>query len=146
MGERVATNPETLDRIPLQDIIVGDVVAITTGEGAEAWQYELTVDDTTTQWPKGTLRTTRPDGQTLGPIAFAIHGCGNWTTREQNPVQTQLGTAFTSYFDSLYLGGFLVGHFEGQEERAVFDQPRQEVSHLTINRHGHRENTRRRRP
>jgi hypothetical protein len=129
MSETLHQIPEQLDRIELKDMKVGDRIEITTGIDKEAWTYTLTIDDTSSRWPKGQLVALLPNGELSPQVGFILHGSGLWTDSDQNPVQTQR-RAFSSYFDSLSVGSFMVGRFEGEQDRAIFDKKGQEVSRI----------------
>jgi hypothetical protein len=122
---------EQINRLALAELNVGDRVFLKTGEGRDAFEYEFEIEDTSTIGPSGQLKETRPNGNKVGPLPFTLHGAGQWTTRQQNPVQEQ-ERGFTSYFDSLYLGGFMVGTTPGVEHRLIFDKPGQEISHIEV--------------
>ncbi len=123
---------DTIERIELGELIIGEVVQITTGVGENAFMYIFDVEEPG-NWPKGQLSETRPDGATSGPSPVVLHGSGRWTTRQQNPVQTQ-ERAFTSYFDSVSLGEFLVEAETDAKigDRLIFDKPGQEISKIAI--------------
>jgi hypothetical protein len=129
MNERLRLN-ETTERLSLDQLRPGDVVTITTGTDDEAWRYVFTVTETG-RWPDGTLKAVAPDGSETETVGFSLHGAGNWTTRQQNPVQKQ-DKGFTSYFDSIYIDGCMTGRFEGHDERVVFDQPGQKITSIGI--------------
>lgn len=121
---------EKIERLELEKVKAGDIIEVVTGSDEEAWTYALLVEEAG-QWPKGQLTATAPDGTLTEPVGFALHGAGNWTTRKQNPVQKQ-ERGFTSYWDALYLRGYMVGKFDGQSDRAVFDQRGQEITEIKI--------------
>ena len=106
MAETHESASRRIERLELEGLGVGDIVRITTGVGEEAYQYRFAVEEAG-RWPLGQFEETRPDGTSVGPFPMLIHGSGRWTTRQQNPVQSQ-EHAFTSYFDSLSPGGFLL--------------------------------------
>lgn len=118
--------------LELDKLAQGDIVIITTGVGEEAFKYAFLVREPS-KWPTGLLEEIRPDGTSIGPLPVHLHGSGRWTTRQQNPVQTQ-ERQFTSYFDSLRIGDFLVVAASDAElgERLVFDKPGQEISYISI--------------
>ena len=120
-----------LDRLEFDTLREGDIVAITTGQDEAAWDYHFIVD-TAGKWPLGRLDARTPDGEDLGEIQFRLDGCGRWTTPQQNPVQKQLGRAFTPYFDGLVVGTFLMGFFPGEDNRCIFDKPGQEISEIQL--------------
>jgi hypothetical protein len=128
MGEELT---EKIERLEFSTVAPGDVIHITTGIDDEAWIYDFTVSDTSTARPNGTLKATMPDGTEVGSISFALHGCGRWTDRRQNPVQSQ-DRAFTPYYEGLITGSFLWGKSSVSAERWVFDKPGQEISKITI--------------
>lgn len=130
MRERYLKPTEKIERLSLDQLKTGDTVTITTGIDDDAWKYEFQVEEAS-QWPKGKLKGTAPDGSETGSVDFSLHGAGTWTTRQQNPVQKQ-ERGFTSYFDSIYLDGFMIGQFDGQEDRAVFDNPGQQITCIDI--------------
>lgn len=135
MGEKVSQNPESLAVLRLEDVRAGDVIQVMTGTGEKAWLYSLRVEETGSpwHWPKGKLFAIKPTGEETSPADFELHGSGQWTDRRQNPVQTQ-ERAFSSYFDSLHLGEYLVGRFVGQEKRVIFDKRGQEVTRISCER------------
>ena len=133
MGETLPLEVEVLDKLELSSLKVGEVVEITTGMDEEAWQYTFTVENTGSQWPKGKLVATSPTGKPSQPVGFHFHGSGRWTDRSQNPVQTQ-DRGFTSYYDCLYRGEYMVGKFEGATDRSVFDKKGQEIAKITRRR------------
>lgn len=133
MHEQKIKPKDIIERLPSTDLHEGDVLVITTGEGENAWTYHFVVE-VTGNWPSGRLQATAPDGSQTSEEQFSLHGAGNWTTPQENPVQKQLGLAFTSYFTDIYLGGHMIGRFEGQEDRAVFDNPGQQITSITITR------------
>lgn len=128
MSEQLKDRVEILE---FSTIKPGDVVHITTGAGDEAWKYEFTVTDNLATWPDGTLKATSPDGTELHSMPFALHGCGRWTNRLQNPVQKQ-ERGFTPYSDGLVIGSFLLGKSPTHGERLVFDKPGQEISEISV--------------
>lgn len=130
MSERRLKPNEDIERINLDTLKIGDEVTIKTGADDNAWTYHFVVEEAG-QWPKGKLIGFAPDGSETESVDFSLHGAGNWTTRQQNPVQKQ-DRGFTSYFDSIYLDGFMVGQFEGYPDRAVFDNPDQKITHIDI--------------
>lgn len=123
---------KAIERLRLEDLKAGDLVTITTGTGEDAWAYLFTVEEDG-QWPNGTLVASAPDSSETEPVAFSLHGAGNWTNRRQNPVQEQ-ERGFNSDFNAIYIGGCLVGRFGGDEERAVFDQTGQEITRIELGR------------
>ena len=130
MGETLSQKEEALDKLELESLKVGEVVEITTGKDEEAWQYTFTVEDTVSQWPQGKLVAATPTGEITQPVGFHLHGSGSWTDRSQNPVQTQ-DRGFSSYFDRLYRGEYMVGKFEGETIRSIFDKKGQEITKIT---------------
>ena len=122
-----------IERLEFNVVKPGDVIHIITGVGDEAWVYDFTVTDTSAEWPAGTLKATTPNGTKVGPVPFALHGCGRWTSRRQNPVQDQ-ERAFTPYFDGLMVGRFLLGKSPEAAERLVFDKTGQEISEITVSK------------
>ncbi len=123
---------EPLRQLEFKTLQVGDVVTVVTGTEDQSWRYRFDVTDTSTRWPDGTLTATKPDGDEIGPANFALHGCGQWTTRQQNPVQDQMGLAFTPYYDGLIVSHFMWGKLEGTEDRIVFDKQGQEISEISV--------------
>lgn len=123
--------PNTIDRLDLSDLKKGDVIEITLGSGSEAFKYSFTVE-TQARWPIGFLEEVSPDG-TINNGQFCLHGSGRWTTKKENPVQDQQ-LAFTSYFDSLNVGSFMVGAAPEAHtsERLVFDKPGQEITQIKL--------------
>lgn len=128
---------EKTNRLEFEVLHAGDELSVVTGHGDEAWRYSLTVQNAR-RWPSGPFTAHDPEGSPTGPYDFEIHGCGQWTTRAQNPVQKQ-EIAFTPYFDGLLVGRFMLGKFIGEQDRAVFDKPGQEISEIL--RIPYRENT-----
>ncbi len=127
--KEVLSDPEKqLKQIILADMKQGDIIIIVTGRDEHAWNYEFAVAQEG-KWPKGTLIATSPDGTVSPPLHFEMHGAGNWTSRQDNPVQT-LERAFTSYFQHIYIGGNLVGRAVDEFDRMVFDKPGQEISEM----------------
>lgn len=124
-------------RLEFETLYTGDAIQITTGQDEAAWQYDFDVEQTK-HWPEGTIIATSPLGEKSEPMKLALHGCGMWTNRRQNPVQTQ-ERGFTPYFDGLLVGQFILGLPSGDRERIVMDRPGQEISKL--NRVPYRENT-----
>jgi hypothetical protein len=129
MGKEQLTGP--VQRFEFEDLKQGDLVHITTGIDNDAFRYEFQVEETSTLWPKGTLKEIKPDGSEVGPFPFSMHGCGHWTTRAQNPVQDQ-PRAFTPYYEGLIVGRFFWGAMPGDRERLTFDKPGQEISAIEI--------------
>lgn len=119
---------ETHRRLEFNTLFPGDSLTITTGVDTEAWNYGFTVL-TNGYWPHGTLEATNPRGDRSEPVDFELHGCGRWTTRKQNPVQTQ-EIGFTPYYCGLIVGDFMWGRTEGQPNRISFDKPGQEISNI----------------
>lgn len=134
MSEIGESLPERIERLSLEEFVEGDIVHITTGTDEKAFRYRFSVEEAS-RWPKGQLEETRPDGTVVGPFPVLIHGSGRWTTREQNPVQTQ-DRALSSYFDSIRCGDFLIAaHPDAKPgDRMIFDKPGQEISEITIER------------
>jgi hypothetical protein len=122
---------ERIDRLEFNAVKPGDVIHITTGVADDEWKYVFEVSNTSTIWPDGTLKATAPDGTEGGATPFALHGCGSWTNRRQNPVQNQ-ERAFTPYYEGLVVGRFLLGMSPDSTERLVFDKPGQEISEITV--------------
>lgn len=133
MKERLRSPEESLEQLLLSNIEVSDVVTIIAGKPEEAWEYRFVVTETDGHWPKGMLTAISPQHEVSETLGFTLHGAGNWTTRRQNPVQTQ-ETAFTSYWAHLYIGGLMVGIFEGQSERSIFGKVGQEISDIRLDR------------
>lgn len=122
---------ERIEEIRLDELRAGDVLSITTGVGSEAFLYDFTVLKTG-NWPVGYFQETDPSGSVTGSDVFMLQGSGIWTTRQQNPVQTQ-ETAFSSSFDSLAIGSFMVASSpESPAERFVFDSRGQEISSIRL--------------
>ncbi len=122
---------ETIERLELSSLRTGDTVHITLGQGDEAYQYTFKVAEPG-KWPTGIITETSPDGsENAGE--FSLHGSGRWTNRQQNPVQTQ-ERAFTSYFDSLTVGSFMVGAVPNAPigDRLIFDRPGQEITDIRL--------------
>jgi hypothetical protein len=119
---------ETHRRLEFNTLFPGDSLTITTGVDTEAWNYGFTVL-TNGYWPHGTLEATNPRGDRSEPIDFELHGCGRWTTRKQNPVQTQ-EIGFTPYYHGLIVGDFMWGRTEGVPDWIRFDKPGQEISNI----------------
>lgn len=129
MKERLSNANE---RVTLEKLKTGDVVRITTGTEDAAFQYEFTVLNPG-KWPVGQIVETDPAGEVVGSGLFMLQGSGIWTDRRQNPVQTQ-ERAFTSYFDSLSLGAFMVGSNPNTPaDRMLFDKVGQEISQVSVN-------------
>lgn len=120
---------ENMQRLEFKVLCAGDTLDITTGRDDEAWKYNFLVKDAA-YWPSGTLKEVNPDGETTGFFEFAMHGCGRWTDRRQNPVQTQ-ERAFTPYYEGLIVGSFMWGKLEGAANRSSFDKRGQEISEIT---------------
>ncbi|MCA9324723.1 hypothetical protein KDA23_01470 [Candidatus Saccharibacteria bacterium] len=117
--------PEIADskqRLEFDILHPGDRIDITTGEGEEAWHYDFQVDQAA-YWPIGTFRAISPSGDEATANGFALHGCGRWTTRRENPVQSQ-ERGFTPYYEGLIVGSFMLGKMSGEKDRAVFDRQR----------------------
>ncbi|HEU4830695.1 MAG TPA: hypothetical protein VFS65_00810, partial [Candidatus Saccharimonadales bacterium] len=106
-------------------------IYLTTGTDADAWKYTFIVESLEDGWPTGILSATNPEGQETQPMAFSLHGCGKWTTRSQNPVQTQ-EKAFTPYYDGLIEGSFFWGAAPESRDRYSFDNPGQELTAIQI--------------
>ncbi len=121
---------ENLRYLSFSDLRPRDSLQITTGIDDSAWKYKFLVNDVAS-WPSGTLQATPPNGIETDVIPFELHGSGRWTTREQNPVQTQ-DKAFSANYDGLSVGSFLWGKVIGQTNRVVFDQPGQEISDIAL--------------
>lgn len=123
---------QLLENIRLTSLKVGDTVDIKLGTGNQVFSYSFIVEEEG-NWPTGIMTETYPNGSLGGSGLFSLHGSGMWTTREQNPVQDQQ-VAFTSYFDQLQVGRFLVGALPNAEigDRLVFDNPGQEISGLSL--------------
>lgn len=122
-----------LKRLEFVDVKPRDIIRITTGVGSEAWEYSFDVEETKGRWPTGYLGAVMPDGTELPVIPFSLHGCGHWTTRKQNPVQTQ-ERAFSPYYDGLIVGDFMWGMRPGESERDAFIEPGQEISSIVVDR------------
>lgn len=122
---------EPIDRLELETLQRGDVLHITLGSGEEAFQYKFTVEEQG-KWPIGYIVETAPDG-TTNEGQFSLHGSGSWTTQRENPVQKQQ-LAFTSYFESLIVGDFMVGAVPGAGlgKRLVFDKPGQAITRIEL--------------
>lgn len=126
MSERLVENHY---RIEFETLNPGDELTIKTGLEADTWNYDFKVENTE-HWPTGKLKAMSPTGTVSEPMDFEIHGCGQWTNRRQNPVQTQ-ELAFTPYYEGLIVGSFMWGRFVGDEDRVVFDAKGQEISSLS---------------
>lgn len=124
---------DRIERLEFSSIQAGDLIKIATGTGEETWRYDFIVQNVNDLWPEGKLTATRPDGEEVGPVPFSLHGCGKWTTPEQNPVQTQ-SRAFTPYYDGLIVGLLLWGKSPASGERIIFDKPGQEISEIIVRR------------
>ncbi len=133
MIDQLQSSGEQLEQLRLSELEAGDILTITTGAGEQAWNYTFIIEDPEGTWPKGTLSAISPDGSFVEPVNFSLHGSGKWTTREQNPVQKQTN-GFTASWESLYKGEYLVGFFEGNDERSVFDKRGQEITNITLQR------------
>jgi hypothetical protein len=133
MSEQLRGAEDQVDQLMLNEMWPGDVIKIVTGSDYEAWEYEFTVTETPHRWPVGKLVATSPDGVVSPTIDFELHGAGRWTDRRENPVQTQQ-RAFTSYFQHIYLKGYMVGKIVGETDRLIFDKPGQEITQISINR------------
>lgn len=131
MKEQLTDTGEQVERLRLADLQIGETVIVITGANDQVWRYSFTVKSLEEGWPRGILGATTPDDLSVSPVPFTLHGAGNWTTRRQNPVQTQ-DRGFTSYWDSLYKGGCMVGVFDGQTNRVIFDQPGQEITDIIL--------------
>jgi hypothetical protein len=127
MTEQLVSN---VARLEFDVLRPGDHLQITTGRDDEAWKYDFAVELLEPKWPSGSLSATTPDGTAVDPLNFEMHGCGQYTTRRQNPVQQQMGIAFTPYYDGLITGSFLWGKFGGQIERSVFSNKGQEINQI----------------
>lgn len=129
LGEHLSGHVEQLD---LEGLAAGDIVYITAGVGEDAYHYRFLVEEAN-NWPKGKLEETKPDGTMVGPLPIIVHGSGQWTTKLQNPLQVQ-EYAFTSHFDSICCGDFLVcaDPDASYGNRLVFDEPGQEISTITV--------------
>lgn len=122
-----------LERLQLEALKVGDVVTIVVGAGDDAWTYKFRVMEMHGRWPMGMLCAAAPNGTVTEEFEFTLHGTGRWTTPNQNPCQSpMLERGFTSYWDSVRVGDYMAGKFAGQPERAVFDNPGQEVSAISV--------------
>lgn len=130
MSEQLRQTETHVDQFMVDEARAGDILRITTGQDEDAWRYEFLVTEAS-KWPTGVLTATAPDGTISEPISFELHGAGMWTDRKQNPVQTQ-ARAFSSYYQHIYLKGFLVGRVAGEFDRIVFDKPGQEITQITI--------------
>jgi hypothetical protein len=131
MTERLSESK--VEHLALADLKADDLLRITTGSGEEAYQYNFFVEQAG-QWPTGLLEEVKPDGSRSEPLRFTLQGAGSWTDRHQNPVQTQQ-TAFTSYFVSIYIGGFMVGSdpSDSTVNRIIFDKPGQGITGIELN-------------
>jgi hypothetical protein len=128
MREKLQTVTE---RVELSKLKAGRVLRVVTGNGEAAWTYHFEVQQEG-KWPVGQLRAFSPDGELSGEGKFMLHGSGIWTTRQQNPVQTQ-NRAFTPNFGDLQLGSFLLGsNPDNPAERLVFDKPGQQITYLEV--------------
>jgi len=127
MVEILKENP---NRLEFETLYPGDELVITTGLADEAYRYDFAVNSTAGRWPSGTLKETNPAGAVVGPFDFELHGCGDWTTRQQNPVQDQR-IAFTPYYEGLIVGRFMWGKPPGAGDRLVFDRPGQKITEIT---------------
>ena len=123
---------KVVERVVLSELQAGDVVKIVTGVDESAFTYTFTVQEPG-NWPTGHLVETDSNDVVTASGSFTVQGSGLWTTRSQNPVQTQ-ERAFTSSFDSLTLGMYMVGSApDTPAERIVFDNPGQEISFVGVN-------------
>ncbi len=120
-------------RLEFSDAKPGDTIHLVTGQGEEAWRYDFVVETIEGTWPTGVLYTTMPDGTVLPPTPFTLHGCGRWTNRNQNPVQTQ-ERAFSPYYDGLVEGSYFWGVLPGTRDRYAFDKPGQEITSLQLDK------------
>lgn len=124
--------PEILDHLEFSDLRDGDVIHMTIGSDDDAWALVFTVESADS-WPTGVLSATAPDGSQPEPVRFTLHGCGRWTTRAQNPVQTQ-DRAFTPYYDGLVEGSYLWGVRTEEPGRIAFDNPGQEITAISVDK------------
>ncbi len=93
---------ESLD---LKELQVGSRVVVLAGtDPSDTYRYDFLVCEPGEK-PKCLFMQTAPDGE-LSPVADVIlEGTGNWTTREQNPVQKQ-ATAMSIFHGGMSLGGY----------------------------------------
>lgn len=118
------------DYLSLETLRRGDVLHILTEGDGQAYSYSFTVADRG-EAPLGTLVETLPEG-TPGPDAnFRLEGAGNWTDRDQNPVQTQ-SRAFTPAWGEVYVGGLLFGTLADAEPRERLNLVRP-ITRLALN-------------
>lgn len=123
-------------RLEFSDVKMGDMIHITTGVGDQALHFDFLVEQPKDKdgWPTGVLSARMPDGTELPAAEFSLHGCGQWTTRAQNPVQTQ-ERAFTPYYDGLVVGSYFWGAQPTEQgDRIAFTEPGQEISAIDVTR------------
>lgn len=127
---------ERIDRCEFSDLNLGDTINLTLGVGDEAYKYTCVMLEVGKQWPLGTFTEIAPDGAVTGPMAVEMHGCGQWTTRQQNPVQDQLGEALTPYWDGLLVGRLMIikDPKAAPGDRLVFDKPGQKITEISVAR------------
>lgn len=128
MAEAIPVITESVKRLEFSTLHLHDHLKIITGQDEESWQYYFRVNKVG-RWPHGQITATTPGGQTTETYGFELHGCGIWTDRRQNPVQTQ-NYAFTPYYDGLIVGDFMFGKFDGATDRSRFDKPGQQISEI----------------
>ena len=128
MSEKLS---KTIERINLSEVSVGQAIIVRTGKGDHSFTYTFRVDKPGT-CPICFLKETDSTDTVTAGGDFILEGTGKWTTREQNPVQTQMH-AFSIDFGALNVGDFLTGRIgDGADSRIVFDYPGQEVNSLEI--------------
>jgi hypothetical protein len=91
-------------RLEFESLHSGDFVQITTGVDESAWRYDFNVARAG-YWPEGTIIAISPEAEKSEPMEFALHGCGRWTSRRENPVQKQ-ERGFTPYYSGIIVNSY----------------------------------------
>lgn len=119
MSERVK---DKTDRIELVRLKKDDILRITSGTPElTTFYYDFAVE-VQGKWPVGVIQEFTREGVMVIEGRFELQGSGIWTTQAQNPVQKQPGIAFTSEFQDLFIGGFMVGcDPDNRTDRIVFN-------------------------
>lgn len=95
-----------VEDLSLDSLEAGSRLQITAGDDPDSYRYDFLViepDET----PRCMFMQTSPDGSLVGPTPVLLEGTGRWTTRKQNPVQTQ-EIAMTITWGRVLMGGLLV--------------------------------------
>lgn len=95
-----------VESLELETLQAGSRLRIIAGDNPRAYGYDFLVLEAGER-PHCLVMQTSPDGRLVGPSEVTLEGTGRWTTRQENPVQTQFGEAFTISWGYVSLGGLL---------------------------------------